>query len=755
MRIKLTDLQIENFKGIKQFNFSPNEHTTAIIGANGTGKTTVYDAFLWLFFRKDSTGRKDFQIRPLDKKNQPIEKIVTKVESTFVIDGFYRRFRKEMHERRTKGQLKGYETLCWIDDVPRKVSEYDYYVLEIIEEDIFKMITDLHYFCEKLHWTDRRVILMKYTGEIKTPEEFKSLIDAMAGRELDDYRKVILDQKKRIVKERDEIGPRIDELQKSLVEYATETDVAGLELRRKELQGISISLDEKRKELSDSESKRAKEIDRINELKSQRVSRETALKNDTLGHQPLFDEKNDIERKLSEKELAVKSLENRILSLKADISTRESQLDSCCAGLERIKKDYLELKDMDFSSTVCTACGQTLPADKIESLKEANQAKMKRLAAMGNQAKTERDNNNKAIDDLNAELSLLEDDTNKAKLELTELKTHAQSRLMQIDTMLNNRVKIKPEDDPVWKQLSADIKQAEAEIGAPLSEQIEEIQKKQDETKELLNKIDKALSASDTTKQTHDRIKELKELEKRLSIQITGLDGTLNEIGEFQAYQSSQIENAVNGRFKHVNFKLFNTLLNGSIEPCCEAMLNGTPYSDCSYGEKDLIGADIINVLSEEYLVSAPVFVDNAESLTLDLELQCQQIHLKAVDGVTKLTVEEPKQNITIDSISVKELKPGEELIQNGDIQSKENRIVEEITPNAETPPPVDVQEEHVARSDEIESDSIETVESVEQEQPTVSGLYHCDCCKSDFDIPSGKKKNLCPNCYSNKIKEK
>ncbi len=116
------------------------------------------------------------------------------------------------------------------------------------------------------------------------------------------------------------------------------------------------------------------------------------------------------------------------------------------------------------------------------------------------------------------------------------------------------------------------------------------------------------------------------------------------------------------------------------------------------------------------------------------LELQCQQIHLKAAGTVNKLTV-------------------GQEF----HIAPSVIQVTEEITPLTETPSLVDVQDEQVARSDEIESDPIETAfdKTVEQEQPTVSGGYHCNCCKKDFDTPAGQKNNLCPNCYSNKIKEK
>ncbi len=59
MKIKLTELYLKNFKSVKEKAYSFGD-STKIAGANGTGKTTVYDAFCWLLFGKDSSGHKRY-----------------------------------------------------------------------------------------------------------------------------------------------------------------------------------------------------------------------------------------------------------------------------------------------------------------------------------------------------------------------------------------------------------------------------------------------------------------------------------------------------------------------------------------------------------------------------------------------------------------------------------------------------------------------------------------------------------------------
>jgi hypothetical protein len=113
----------------------------------------------------------------------------------------------------------------------------------------------------------------------------------------------------------------------------------------------------------------------------------------------------------------------------------------------------------------------------------------------------------------------------------------------------------------------------------------------------------------------------------------------LAQIDDYKDAESAAISKAVNGRFKHVEFVLFQLQLNGSNAECCEATLNGVPYADMSYGQKTMVGVDIINVLSEHYGLSVPLTVENAESLTLPIESDSQMIKLFALKSARTLNV--------------------------------------------------------------------------------------------------------------------
>ena len=85
--IKLNSLTLKNFKGIENFELELNGQDINVYGDNATGKTTLYDAFLWLLFDKDSLNRSNFGIKTLDKDGQVIHGLDHEVKATMTVNG--------------------------------------------------------------------------------------------------------------------------------------------------------------------------------------------------------------------------------------------------------------------------------------------------------------------------------------------------------------------------------------------------------------------------------------------------------------------------------------------------------------------------------------------------------------------------------------------------------------------------------------------------------------------------------------------
>ena len=284
MEIKILNLKLRNFKGVKELEINFDCKNTNIYGANATGKTTVFDAFKWLFFDKDSNDRKDFNIKTLDSNNNPIHFLEHEVEATLIIDGIDTTFKKVLQEKwvkkrgQTEQEFSGHETNYWIDEVPVKKKDYEEKINSLIPESLFKLITDPSYFNNQLKWTERRELLINISGAnisddeiLDSKEEFKILKNNLDGRSIDDYKKVVQAKIKDLNKQKETIPVRIDELTNTLIteheidyekiekekaEYnqqlqAIELEMTDVQAKAKENMRIADQLAAAKKELSD------------------------------------------------------------------------------------------------------------------------------------------------------------------------------------------------------------------------------------------------------------------------------------------------------------------------------------------------------------------------------------------------------------------------------------------------------------------------------------------------------------------------
>lgn len=645
MDIKLIRLQIENFKGVKKFEANFDGENAVISGQNGSGKTTVYDAFLYLLFGKDSTGRKDFQLRPLDEDNQPLKGLVLAVEAEISIDGTIHTLRKENHENVVKKQMRGYETLCYIDEVPKKISEYTEYISEIISEDVFRLLTDLHHFNAGLHWKERRATLLDIAGKIGTPKGFNELVAKLNGRTIAEYKSVLAEQKKRLSKERDEINPRIDEIQRGLDTYAGAADTADIEVQRASLNVDIKGLEADRQAIIAKETERQQRIENLNSLKSKKLQREGELRNDTTGIKGLLEEKAKIEAGIAKCVQNVNDARYAITLIEAQIKGKRSELDRYAASLIPIRDEYKAASESP-TENKCFACGQNLPAENLEANEQKRKAKLASIIERGNKIQADVERCKNELAELEAELKPRGDILERAQITLKEAEDYKADRFAKIDVLVKTNQTLPPERDQLWQQLTAEIAKAESEIGEPVSKQLQNIEIERGLKMEALAKCNAALAQVDRMKKDKARIVELEAKERELAQQISEIDRLLASIDEYGAAESKMIEDAVNGKFKYVSFKLFNNLLNGSIEDCCEAMLNGVPYKDLSYGQKIRVGIDILSVLSNHYGLHVPLFLDNSESLTYPVEFDGQTIQLRAETVLDENN--KPKDGLTV-----------------------------------------------------------------------------------------------------------
>lgn len=635
MRLRINKIKLENFKGIGSFEADFAGKDAVITAENGVGKTTVYDAFLWLLFGKDSAGRTAFGSRPVDTNpdsphfGEPIKGLVVAVEAAIEVMGVEHVLRKEEHEHITKKQKVEFPARYWIDEVPQEPQKlYHEYVASIIPEDKFKMFTDLAHFNGKMKWEDRRKILCDMAGDVAEPASFDELIARLNGMDIKDYKKILTDRKKAHTKGRDEINPAIRENRRKIKDYVQDTDTVTLEAKRDILKESIADLDKERKVLLDKDIEREGHREHINRLTTKRSHRESVIKHQTGPVDDLLAERAELEKDHADKTQELVNLQTEISQTKTGVDSAQYQIDQALLEVDSLRK----AKDAADSGN-CPLDEQPCPLNKkspnLSDIVDRSNVILKSIESLRDKKAVIQDNLVVLVAKETEIIAALEMSFNLKDVRIAEIA---------------KAIELRPEPDPTkdieWQGLTQEINKTRALLGEPTTVLLESIEAQRKTHEESLTKLNETLAQSDDIEYRRKRIIELTDQEKDLSQKIVTIEGQLDEIKLYEAAQNTLIEDEVNGMFEYVTYRLFYYHQNGEYEPCCVALLDGVPYPDMSAGEKIFAGIDVINTLGDHYGCEVTLFVDDAEHYTKPLEARSQVIQLVAQKGVKELQVE-------------------------------------------------------------------------------------------------------------------
>lgn len=673
MQIKLKSLHLENFKGVKSLDVTFGDKTK-IKGQNAAGKTTVFDSFTWLLFNKNSAGEEKFNVRPLDTDGKRIDNVEIKVVAVLEVDGKEVELSKVQKQKWVKKrgtdvtELQGNENLYEIDGYPKSEADYKAYISGLVNEDLFKMLTSPQYF-SSMKWKDQRDILMKFVSDISDVElaqsnpEFADLIPELEkAPSTDDIQKKFSKALSEWKKKQVEIPVRIDELSKSLVQI----DTAEQELAKADLERRIAELDGK--------------ITNTGSAVGDLMSEEMQLQFDMSGIMQTMNRELSNKRSGIDAELFVCKTE--LDHFKSTIPLRERQIESNKSVIEAAEKKRSELGaeynaekekvfdetpylfreeewQFDENSTICKSCGQALPADRIEQIKADFEARKAKAKADAKKKLEDAEGNfvvhhNSNLEEIKAkgfeQKHLIEDLTAKneaLQAEIETLKKQEQEALAKQNELSKQLEDLPAEADYSQNAEYVKLKARHDEVTA----QIESMKSSTDAADTFKAEKETLVSELDSVKaeiakafknvEIEERIGELEAEQKEVGQRVADQEKMLYLLESFIRAKMLKISDSINQHFKTVNFKLFDMQLNGGMKECCECTVNGVPYSTLNSGHRIIAGLDIIQSLSELYGVTAPIFIDNAESLNeFNVPDMAAQMILLAVSDDRELKVE-------------------------------------------------------------------------------------------------------------------
>lgn len=664
--IQINKLTLVNFKGVRsaEVDFGDSMMTT-ISGRNGTGKSTIRDAFLWLLFDKNAAGEKDFGIKTKDTDGNVIPNIPHEVSGELTVNSKTVKLRKCLTEKWVKksGEIEkvfsGNITEYYINDVPKKKSEYDAFIADICDEMTFRAITSPTYLVS-LPKDKLRAFLFDMVGELSDYDiagndaDLNKLLDMLSGKSIDDLRRQIAAEKLAIKKEMVGIPDRIDELERTKPE---EHDWKALEMELAAKRAAISSVD-----------------DRIADGSKAREARHEAIKDKEKERDALVAKRMEVKRRIyaeamgrydeerKKHEEAVKNADGLQWNIdmgKKAIKNSQSEIVFCEKTVAEINESLNKLRDewqeiqsrkfvFDESEGVCPVCGNQLKAEDIDAKKADMEAKFnerkakeldaniregKRLSERKKQFEAAMVTHNK---DIESSRNVIE----KFEAEYQCI-TSSPEYTMKLPEVPN--VDKLAEQDAEYRSLSEQIESVTNDVSEMfnsdnMSGDMDALRSERSKYEREASEISGVLKDKDTIARINARINELNARQRVLSQELAGKEQVECWMDRFSKRKVEMTEANINAKFAIVKWRMYNQLINGGEEPTCVATINGADYKDANSASKINAGIDIINAVSAHYGVYAPVFLDNAESVNELLPCKSQVVRL-VVTTEYKLTV--------------------------------------------------------------------------------------------------------------------
>lgn len=655
--VRIVRMILANFKGLRSLEVNFDPEVTNVFGDNATGKTTMMDAFLWVLFGKDSQNRADFNIKTLDADGKALPKLEHEVIVVLSIDGVETVFRRCYKENWVKKRgtakevMDGHTVDYYVDDVPMGKREYDAKVSAICPEQLFRQITNPSYFPSLKMQEQRRMLFEIVGGDIthhdvfnelitdKNKEYYRSLVDALdSGKTLDEYKKQIVSQKNKTKGEVADIPGRIEENNRNMPKEEDWVALSSeIEEKEKEIRNYD-SLIADRSKADEEEAARRRGVRRKIDDKYERMEevKRQVKKDANTEHDKWYSDLSAKESEISNLKTDIRSLEHQLLTLNNSLTEYMSQRSKL---YEEYKDINLMRFEVDNSSLVCPTCKRAFEGEdydsKLQEMQDAFQTnKSNRLNENIRKGTTIKVN----IEDRQSQIVSVEQTIEEKKNLLSTLESEKQ-RLQESEPKTVDVIEV-VEHNEKYIALKQEIEVLESSLKtaytpADVSEYINAKKALQSDIYALKER----LSKREQIDRVQKRIDELQSQLTNMQQQIADYEQIEASILDFMKSKVSLVEKRINAAFSYVQFRMFDKQVDGTEFDTCECMVEGTPYSDLNTAAKMNAGIDIINAICRAKGITAPIWLDNRESVCNLIPCASQVINLFVERG-SKLTIQ-------------------------------------------------------------------------------------------------------------------
>lgn len=648
--IKLETLTLSNFKGIEAKTIIFSERETVISGDNGTGKTTIFDAFTWLLFGKDSLGRSDtnFSIKTLGLDGKPLHRLEHSVTGMLDVDGKPLKLQRTLREKWVKPRgsaeeiMQGHETNFYVNGVKLGTKrEYDTLISELITEEVFRMITNPFHFTS-MSAEAQKEMLLNMSGGVSDNEiaegnqDYAVFLDKLSGRTLEQYNREIASRKKACKDALAVLPAQIETAKKVRPQAEDWADIEKqIKKKKKEIESIDA-------QLSDKSARAEAEVQRkVNLQKAIGVKRMALAKRENDIRLNAGAEANDAQQQLMRLDSALSEWTSILRKTQYSLNDTIKEISNTEALLKELRSEYrsisAEVITYPEDAFVCPTCYRPLEVDDIEAKRQElemnfNKSKAERLKANQTTGRGLAENLSslKAKKErYEAEIATIDRSIEELSGKIEELKKYISQRTVP-DT------KKMVAEDAECISLHNEIEDMENQLAVEAAPADADMLGLKDKKQVLLSELEQLygrLSVKGTIARIDREIAELDEKIKANNQALADAERDESIAQSFQKDKDRKLLDKVNSMFDYVTFSFINEQINGGEKITCECLVDGVPYADVNSAGKINAGLDIINAICRTQGVSAPIFIDNAEGINQPIASLSQRVMLEVSDN--------------------------------------------------------------------------------------------------------------------------
>ncbi len=621
MILQIKSLALKDFKGIRNASFNFKKFKSIISGENGTGKTTLATAWLWLIAGRDIELTANPEVFPIDATEEG--EYTPSVEAELVVDGKPLKIKKYQKRRFSKPDDSG----------KRKVTYTNFYEINDCEKSERDFIEGL---AERAIEADKMLLLSHVDSflNMKPDEKRKILFNLIANMTDTEIVCAALSRGLSVETVAEQAkNYKIDEIEamaKASIRKVREAYGKDGEILRAKIEGLLASrsnITEKREDILSELDKAQKAIAKVHEEEHERILQHhkdieearaeidnankvvSEINNRLMATQ--YEESVALENELRGKIESAKQVSEQIATL-----TRESDQDAYAVANfkrdnESIKEAIKALENGKNEATVCRFCGQTLPPDKLRQVAEGIKAEIKqkkdtykaneeaiKVHEAGVKEKTETIQNLTAVlDGLNAGI---EDAKAKIQQSRTERPISAE-----------------------YEQAVAERQKAQDRYGSLVAMGLPKSTTDVSAKEAIIADCNRKLALMDKDDEIGAQVGDCRKMQAQYEQTKADAEKILDELSVLKTFKNDLLTESINALFDScVKWKFYDYQKNGEVKDVCDLYIEGKKAGESANTGLYLKGKiHVVEGLQKVYEQIVPLFVDGYECLSDSTEI--------------------------------------------------------------------------------------------------------------------------------------